>query len=98
MSNENNNEEQLSFRQRQFLRAFFRSLGDVSKAARAAGIPRRTYYNWIKDNLVFKLAVEEVKEENIDFAIGKLFELMEKGNAKATIYYLKTHGKSRGYG
>ena len=63
----------------------------------AAGISRQTYYNWMRDDLEFKQSVEDVIEESIDFVESSLMERIKEGDTTATIFYLKTKGKSRGY-
>ena len=40
---------------------------------------------------------EDIREGVIDMAECKLIELMKDGNIAATIFFLKTQGKSRGY-
>ena len=94
--NENYNE--FEPRQRRFLMAYRRNMGSVSKAAQRAGVPRRTVYNWRSTNPEFHEACAAIDESHLDLAESKLLNLIEAGNERAIIYYLKTKGRSRGYG
>jgi hypothetical protein len=49
------------------------------------------------NDTAFKYAVEDINEYALDFAESKLYELIEDSNVAATIFYLKTKGKARGY-
>ena len=73
------------------------TLGNITSSCMAAGISRQTYYNWMRDDLEFKQSVEDVIEESIDFVESSLMERIKEGDTTATIFYLKTKGKSRGY-
>jgi len=78
------------------LEALEKSLGVVSTACKAVGISRQTHYNWLKED-EYKTAVEELSEVAIDFAESHLHKLIRDGNPAATIFFLKTKGKGRGY-
>ena len=59
--------DKLTDRQRQFLDIFINSaLGNVSAAAKAAGIRRETFYLWMK-NPAFKELAAEARERRKDF-------------------------------
>jgi hypothetical protein len=79
------------------LEALEKSLGIVSTAAKAANVDRQSHYNWMKDDPAYKAAVEFIQESVIDFAESHLYKLVKEGNPAATIFYLKTKGKKRGY-
>ena len=87
----------LTPRQRHYLEVFAKSVGNLSKTAQAAGVPRRTVYNWLKNCPAFAGACSEVNQNCIDIAEGHLFDLMERGSVRAVIFFLKTRGRSRGY-
>lgn len=96
---------------KEIVKALSECYGIVKDACRKVGVPRSTYYNWLKDDPDFKLLVEETQEEAIDFVEGKLFEKIsgvamanEDGSIyyqppsdTAIIFYLKTKAKKRGY-
>ena len=77
--------------------ALEKSLGVVSTACKAAGISRDTHYRWLKEDPEYKAQVEELSEVAIDFAESHLHKLIKDGNPAATIFFLKTKGKNRGY-
>jgi hypothetical protein len=79
------------------LEALEKSLGVVTNAAKAAGIHRDTHYNWIRKDEEYKAKVEELQEVALDFAESSLYKQIRDGNVTATIFYLKTRGKKRGY-
>lgn len=54
--------------------ALQKSLGVVKAACEVVGISRQTHYRWLEEDPEYKLAVEDVGEEAIDFAESKLFE------------------------
>jgi len=78
------------------VQALERSLGIVSTACKTVGISRQTHYNWL-DDPEYKKAVSEIGDVALDFAESHLHKLIKDGNPAATIFYLKTKGKERGY-
>jgi len=86
-----------SIKKRTFLAKLESTLGNISESCKAANIDRNTYYNWLKADPVFAEAVDTVAELNLDFAESCLKRQIKDGNTTATIFYLKTKGKARGY-
>ncbi len=74
-----------------------KSLGVVSLAAEQAGIGRRTHYNWIHTDELYKAAVQSINETTLDMAESKLFEYIKQSDFKAITFLLRFKGKSRGY-
>jgi len=72
-------------------------LGIVTPAAEMAGIARTTHYDWMKEDPVYKAKVEALSDVALDFAERKLIQSIKRGSDTATIFYLKTKGKKRGY-
>lgn len=83
---------------KQFTEALGQTYGIISQACSKVGIARRTYYTWKATDAVFAEEVQDIIEAQIDFVEGKLLELINKGDTTATIFYLKTRGRDRGYG
>jgi len=77
--------------------ALEKSLGVVSTACKAVDISRQTHYRWMREDEDYKTAVEELSEVAVDFAESHLHKLIRDGNPAATIFFLKTKGKGRGY-
>lgn len=86
-----------SIKKKVLLESLEKSLGVVSTACKAAKVSRRTYYNWIESDEAFRNAVNDISEIALDFAESKLHELIKDSNVAATLFYLKTKGKARGY-
>ena len=74
-----------------------KTLGVVTTACKQVGIGRTTYYDWLKTDEEFKAKVDELQNVALDYAESQLHQQIGEGNTSATIFYLKTKGKSRGY-
>lgn len=79
------------------LQALEKSLGIVTQACKIAGISRSNYYNWLSDDPEFAQAVKDIENVVLDFAESQLHKQINEGNTSATIFFLKTKGKGRGY-
>ena len=79
------------------LDALEKSLGVVTSACKSVGIARQTHYEWMKEDILYKTAVDELSDVAIDFAESQLHKQIREGNSTATIFFLKTKGKKRGY-
>tara|TARA_R110002153_G_scaffold181638_1_gene334938 strand:- start:1162 stop:1518 length:357 start_codon:yes stop_codon:yes gene_type:complete len=78
------------------LEALEKSLGVVTTACKQVGIGRTTFYEYYKDP-IFKLEVDSIQDVALDFAESHLHQQIKDGNTAATIFYLKTKGKKRGF-
>jgi len=79
------------------LEALEKSLGIVSTACKMVDISRQTHYAWLKADEEYKKAVNSIQDGVLDFAESHLYKLVKEGNPAATIFFLKTKGKKRGY-
>jgi hypothetical protein len=86
-----------TLKKEQFLEVLEKKMGIVSQATKAMGLDRTTPYRWMREDEDFKDAVSEVQNVVLDFAEGKLYELVQDKNPTAVIFLLKTKGKNRGY-
>ena len=77
--------------------ALTKALGVVKMACESVGISRQTHYTWLKEDPAYKVACDNLPEVVLDFAEHHLHKLISQGNPAATIFYLKTKGKARGY-
>lgn len=82
---------------KEIITALEKSLGIVTTACKNVGIARSTFYDWYNNDIEFKNNVDDIGEVGLDFAESKLFEQISDNNSTATIFYLKTKGKKRGY-
>jgi hypothetical protein len=79
------------------LDALEKSLGVVTSACKTVGIGRTTHYLWMDSDPEYKSAVDSIADVAIDFAESQLHKQIKEGNSTATIFFLKTKGKKRGY-
>ena len=73
------------------------TMGIVTQAAKKAGIDRNTHYLWMRDDADYAASVRALDDATIDFAESALYRQIRDGNTPATIFFLKTKGKKRGY-
>ena len=93
----NENIQNSTLKKNAMLEALKKSLGIVTKAVEMVGIDRQTHYNWLKDDADYKAKVEALDDVVLDFAESKLHQSINNGSDTATIFFLKTKGKKRGY-
>ena len=79
------------------LDALEKSLGIVTTACKIVGVDRGTFYRYYNEDEDFKKSVKDIENVSLDFAESKLLEQIKSNNTAATIFYLKTRGKHRGY-
>ena len=77
--------------------ALTKSLGVITPACKKLGIARVTFYEWYNNDPEFKKQVDELNDIALDFAETKLYQQIDNNDTTATIFYLKTKGKKRGY-
>jgi len=79
------------------LEALEKSLGVVTTACKRVGVGRTTYYDWYNSDEEFKQSVDDLQNVALDFAESQLHKQIAENSTTATIFYLKTKGKKRGY-
>ena len=79
------------------IKALEKSLGIVTTACKKVGIARSTFYDWYNNDETFKEQVDSIEDIALDFAESQLHKRIKSGSDAATIFYLKTKGKRRGY-
>lgn len=89
--------DNLSPKKKAMVEALTKALGIVKMACESCGISRQTHYNWLKEDPAYKEACDNLPEVVLDFAEHHLHKLISEGNPAATIFFLKTKGKARGY-
>tara|TARA_R110000765_G_scaffold365878_1_gene455991 strand:+ start:1876 stop:2253 length:378 start_codon:yes stop_codon:yes gene_type:complete len=93
----NNMDKSRHIKKESILKALEKSLGVVTVACRKSDIPRSTFYKWLKEDEGFANEVKEIENIALDFAESQLHDQIGNANTAATIFYLKTKGKKRGY-
>jgi len=73
------------------------SKGNIAVAARNLGFNRANIYKFLQRNPELYEMVEDARETRIDNAEDKLGEAVERGEAWAVCFLLKTLGRNRGY-
>lgn len=79
------------------LEALEKSLGVVTTACKIVDCNRSTFYKYYNKDSEFKSKVDELQNMTLDFVESQLHKQIKDGNTTATIFYLKTKGKKRGY-
>ena len=86
-----------TYKKTAMLEALNKTLGLVSHACKIVGIDRSTHYDWLRNDEEYRLACESTNDLVLDMAESSLYKQINQGNTAATIFYLKTRGKKRGY-
>ncbi len=89
--------KETSLKKTMFLKRFEETKGNVSISVKAAGISRRTYYDWREVDPIFYERVLEIIESSGDFVESKLLGKINSNDTTAIIFYCKTKLKNRGY-
>lgn len=80
-------------KKRAFL-AVYRQTGNIRASTEAAGVDRRTYYDWCEHDEQFAIAARIAKEEYGDLLEAKLSEMaIDLSNPTALIVALKMAGR-----
>lgn len=79
------------------IQALEQSLGIVTTACKVVGCNRSTFYKYYNNDKVFRAKVDDLQNLTLDFVESQLHEQIKEGNTTATIFYLKTKGKKRGF-
>lgn len=90
-------DKSIEMKKEAMLQQLEKSLGVVTSACKALGIGRSTFYEWLEKDPEFKAKVDDIGEVAVDFAESQLHKQIKDGSTAATIFYLKTKGKHRGF-
>ena len=89
--------DSLTEAQKRVLAIYEKAPGNLSYVAIIAGVPRRTIYNWLRDDDNFKRAFDSKVEYLYYFAKSKLLVAVDRNEKGAAIFFLKTFGKRHGF-
>jgi len=87
----------MKFSRKKTVEAYKKKGCNVSATCSAVGISRQTFYQYRKDDNVFKQELLDAEEAIIDNVETKLLSKINEGDTTSMIFFLKTKGKSRGY-
>ena len=79
------------------IEALEKSLQSVTRACKAVGISRQTFYRWMATDPKFAEAVEDVSEQVKDYVEDKLITHIMNDDLTAILFYANTKMKDRGY-
>jgi len=79
------------------LEALRATLGIVTAAAEKTGIGRDNHYRWLREDADYATAVRDLEDVALDFAETALFRQIKDNDTAATIFFLKTKARHRGY-
>lgn len=82
-----------------FVDSWAKTFGNITQTCQIAGVSRRTYYDWMRDDPEFKEAIDtsEPLELKLDFIESKLVQRINEGSDMILALAAKTLGKKRGY-
>ncbi|MBQ7471573.1 MAG: hypothetical protein IJS97_04020 [Prevotella sp.] len=78
-------------------KVYYKQACNVSQTCKALKISRNTFYEWRNSDKELDEALKEQEGSLLDYAEGKLLSAIQDDNLTATIFFLKTKGKKRGY-
>lgn len=81
-----------------FKKNIYRTAGNVNRACAMTGIPRSTYYRWIKDDPAFKEQVEDIVQGLTEGVVDRLYLLCLENYFPAIKCYLDSKCKHMGFG
>lgn len=97
MNGKENKSQNASLKKEAMIKALESSLGIVTTACKSVGIDRKTHYRWLNEDEEYANAVNSLTDVTLDFAESQLHKKIMEGDTTATIFFLKTKGKKRGY-
>lgn len=91
------NKQQPEVWKAKLLEALEKTLGIVTPACREVGVSRNTFYEYYKNDPVFKAAVDDINEITLDFVENSLLKAIKDGNVPGILFYMKYKARKRGY-
>lgn len=77
------------------LQVLARTACNVSEACKQLKIGRTTFYNWCKEDEIFRLRVEDIRLSLIDLAESKLMSNIIEGKETSLIFFLTNRAPER---
>lgn len=79
------------------MKALESTMGNITASCEKAEISRKLHYKWVDQFPEYKEFVESIPDRVFDFVEGSLHKQIQSGNTTATIFWLKTKAKDKGY-
>jgi len=89
--------DSIGHKKKAMVQALVKSYGIVTKACEDVGLSRDTHYRWLKEDPEYAQEVTAIEDVALDFAESELHKRIKEGDTTATIFFLKTKGRRRGY-
>lgn len=86
-------QERTTRKKKEFLEHFEKSFGIITISVIKTGVSRRTYYDWIQNDSIFKAQCDEIEKFQMDYVNDKLIGLIANSNPSAIMFYLKTRNE-----
>lgn len=83
-------------KQKKFIKEYLDGSSNISKACKAVGIDRSTYYEWMKQDK-FAIMFHDAEEEFFDSLENVFLTKVQQGDTACVIFAMKTKLKKRGY-
>jgi hypothetical protein len=77
--------------------ALMKNYGNMAAAAQALGTTRQNIQQRVKGSKELQKARQQAEEQAIDLAEHSILTQIKEKNTTATIFFLKTKGRSRGW-
>lgn len=84
-------------RKNRLIRALKEHYGVISAACEAAGITRKSFYKYYREDEEFKTRADDAQDIALDHAESQLHKNIKAGKEISLLFYLKCKGKGRGY-
>jgi hypothetical protein len=97
LTNPDKKKKGLSPRKKKLVEALGKHMGLVTYACREIGITRETYYQWLKNDELFKKAVEDLNEAKDDIIEKVFLSMVLDKNPQVVIHAAKTKLRHRHY-
>lgn len=73
------------------------SAGILTVAAQKLNVARSSMFKWVSQDPELSAARDDIRAELLDLCEIKLLELIQKGDFRSIVFYLRCFGKHRGW-
>ena len=90
-------ENRIARQKKALIKALEKNLGVITYACKDVKVTRNTFYKYMREDPEFKKEAEAIDDVALDYVEKALHSQIKDGSTAATIFYLKTKGRKRGY-